>query len=631
MAERALTIKIVGDAKDMRRAARDVISSLDETESAGKRLAREMDRMSTSMQQDIRDAADTTRRLEEALGTDTVAALQSVGRNVEDMVREWKQAGVTYDELRADADVLADSLRRSVEAGRDLGTIASPAQLAEANVKALGDQADYASTKVQNVHDSADQSRSVLANMVGNSAQDLGALGGVAGTAGMAIGQMAEYATEGNINLNGLAKVAGPMAGVTAAVIGVTWAIGQYKKASADAAEETKNLKSAQEDLAEGNFDEAARTLADQYANTIPLLQKYGFSSQDLADTLGGQSDVIEDLNVLLDDVHERYQAVQLDAYNGDAAAQALSDSLGAQSEELIGLIETLTGARTEYQGIAEDTKNRTQLEEDLSLALRMSSGELVENTENTEDAAEAQQKARDAAQERLDIERELYGFLLSQIDAQRAYEVAVDDGEDAVRQYNDTLASGESTLEDIDDAARSAADTLISQAEAFAQSKGAADGSREAIGLQIEELYGLATAMDPNSPLRSRLLDYITELQSIPAQVDTMLKLNISAGATVTQGGDFIGIRPVPGSSSARAQGGSALAGRPYVVGDNPDGSFNSTTELFIPDASGQVMSAGSMRMGGGVTIVNLNGYISQAMVDELAVGLYRREQGRR
>jgi hypothetical protein len=41
------------------------------------------------------------------------------------------------------------------------------------------------------------------------------------------------------------------------------------------------------------------------------------------------------------------------------------------------------------------------------------------------------------------------------------------------------------------------------------------------------------------------------------------------------------------------RATGGPVQAGRAYVVGDNPDGSWNSTTEMFIPDRPGRASSA--------------------------------------
>lgn len=44
---------------------------------------------------------------------------------------------------------------------------------------------------------------------------------------------------------------------------------------------------------------------------------------------------------------------------------------------------------------------------------------------------------------------------------------------------------------------------------------------------------------------------------------------------------------------AESRASGGPVTAGKPYLVGDNPDGSANPTTELFIPGQSGSIVSA--------------------------------------
>jgi hypothetical protein len=45
------------------------------------------------------------------------------------------------------------------------------------------------------------------------------------------------------------------------------------------------------------------------------------------------------------------------------------------------------------------------------------------------------------------------------------------------------------------------------------------------------------------------------------------------------------------------RAKGGPVQPGTPYAVGDNPDGSWNKTTELFWPTAAGQILSAPQSR----------------------------------
>jgi hypothetical protein len=603
--QRTLTIRFIGDSKNMSRAVKDIVSGLDDTESAGKRVAGAMKQLAGDAEASFRDSRDAADRLAAALGPEMVSKIEAGGRSVDSYITELQRMGLTFDDIRTDVDELADAIRRVDTTRSSIDGLKAPLKDVDGGLR--------------EVRDSADQSGSVLANMVGNSVQDLGALGGVAGTAGMALGQFAEYATEGNISLSGLGKVAGPMVGVGLAIAGATWAIGQWQQAAEDAAEESENLRTAQEALAEGNFDDAAKTLAEQYANTIPLLQKYGYSSQDLADTLVGQGDVIEALNVRLDDVHERYQDVQLEAYNGDEAAQALSESLGLQSEELISLIDTLGGAREEYQGIAKDTADRTALETDLANALEISSGAVVETTKDTEDYERAQTSARRAVQDRLETERELYGFLLSQVDATRAYEVAVDQGEDAIRSFDEVLGESKSTLEEIDDAARNSADQLIAQADAFAKSKGAADGSKESVRLQIEELYRLASTMDPNSPLRSRLIGYIGELQRIPPTIDTMLRLRISQGAVTTKDGDIIGQRALPGGSVvAGATGGIVTRPTMALIGE-------AGPEAVIPldslPGNFPLSSVPGGLGGGNVTIINQT-FVVPPVVDKGAVG---------
>lgn len=47
----------------------------------------------------------------------------------------------------------------------------------------------------------------------------------------------------------------------------------------------------------------------------------------------------------------------------------------------------------------------------------------------------------------------------------------------------------------------------------------------------------------------------------------------------------------------AARANGGPVQAGQAYAVGDNPDGSWNDTTELFVPNQSGTIVSSQKIR----------------------------------
>lgn len=57
------------------------------------------------------------------------------------------------------------------------------------------------------------------------------------------------------------------------------------------------------------------------------------------------------------------------------------------------------------------------------------------------------------------------------------------------------------------------------------------------------------------------------------------------------------------------RAAGGPVSSGQPYAVGDNPDGSWNRTTELFIPGQSGTIVSNKEIRSAMGASENQQNG----------------------
>lgn len=80
--------------------------------------------------------------------------------------------------------------------------------------------------------------------------------------------------------------------------------------------------------------------------------------------------------------------------------------------------------------------------------------------------------------------------------------------------------------------------------------------------------------------------------------------------------------------SISGRASGGSVYSNTPYFVGENPDGSLNSTSELFVPRSSGTIVNSSDLQsMLGGVGSVsntfniNLSGIMASSPSDERAI----------
>jgi hypothetical protein len=328
---RTLTIKFVGDSKNMTRSVKDIVSTLDDTESAGKRVASAMKQLSGDAETTFADARDAADKLSRALGEDMVNQIQAGGRSVDGYIADLQRFGLTFDDVRTDVDELADAIRK--------------VETTKASIDGLKAPLKDVDTNLQQVRDSGDQSRSVLANMVGNSAQDLGALGGVAGTAGMAIGQLAEYATEGNINMSGLAKVAGPMAGVSVAVIGISWAMGKLKESSEDAKKEAELMLEVQKQLRDGKFEDAGAKLAESYGGLAAELDAMGVPQQEVLDFIIGASESMPTFNRLLEEnkVHFDEGGVGLNDFGGklNGLAGDVYDARDAFSEQEDQLVAT--------------------------------------------------------------------------------------------------------------------------------------------------------------------------------------------------------------------------------------------------------------------------------------------------
>ena len=251
-------------------------------------------------------------------------------------VQSLNRMGASFDEIVADADRVADSLKRATDV----------------NLGATVDGADQVSASMKRVAGEADNSRSVMANMAGNTAQDLGEVAGVAGTLGVGLGQLAEYAAEGNISLSGLAKVAGPMAALGAATALVAAGMADASKVKAFDAERAKQFTEA---IAAGGT--AMGSLRDEVAATGELLSSQGglFGG----DFFGG----IDDLVPRLQKVGLSFSQFQT-LVEDPAALNALiayRDGLDATTEaaKRSDLQHVIDGIR-DYQGAVEDA-TRTQ------------------------------------------------------------------------------------------------------------------------------------------------------------------------------------------------------------------------------------------------------------------------------
>lgn len=176
---------------------------------------------------------------------------------------------------------------------------------------------------------------------------------------------------------------------------------------------------------------------------------------------------------------------------------------------------------------------------------------------------AEAERRSADAAWDLVDARRALLDTTLGVRGATRTYQDSVDDLNKA---FDDAATTKDEYAESLDRAAGDAlrvADATVDAAKAQAVATGKTYDARDATRDQIIALQDLAAGLDPNSPLRKRLEEYILALRTVPASVVTSLSLS-------TKGGGMGVGATRRGMMEGRASGGPVRAGETYLVGEN-------------------------------------------------------------
>lgn len=261
---------------------------------------------------EVQAAADA---LGAALGPELAAKADTTA-----LVQHLTDAGLTLDDIKGNADQLAVKLEEL--SNLDVGG-------------KLGGSLGTARGQLEAMEGAGTRARGALANMVGDSVQGLGALGGIAGGAGVAIGQLGEAAAEGELSLSDLGKVAGPMVALAAGTLLLSKAIDAAGSEAREAKRETELWVKVLDQLAQGKVTEAAKTLREEWADTIPILHSLGLTEQDLVDILYGQTSALDGLKQ-----RRAENAAQLDHAENLTRAQA--DALRAEQVQLDAVIENL-------------------------------------------------------------------------------------------------------------------------------------------------------------------------------------------------------------------------------------------------------------------------------------------------
>lgn len=563
MAREKLEVEIT--AKGAKKAADEVegvADALDDVRTAGQKVAAELSRTADEIAEDLAKSARAADALGSALGPELKARFEQGEMGMSGLIAELQKLGLTFEEIEADADELAASVRK----------------MDEIDPSRFGGKTRAASADVDKMSDSARGANSALANMVGNTAQDVGELGGVSGSTGVAIGQMAEYMSDARLAGEGMgsamasmAKVLGPILALSAAVGVVGGLLDDQRRkaeeskqrveefgdamqgAADDALGLAESLRENSERLTEfdvkagdfggllrDNLADMAQSLplvgglvgdaAEQFNDLVPIMQAAGFSMYDLSKAIEEGGLIGQEWSTVLGEAYqtgkiteEQFIALtQAISQYGDEATRAkdLQSLFNVDLAEANALVasmrEPLEQYTTKWAVLMSDladgsisTQAAVDAINDLATALGLTQAQVVELAQ-----AELDKKLDSLGDGASYAESALQSFADA---GYRSTSVA-----EAAAAVFDTAAE---KLGDLDKGARRAADGLNSTTEALDHARTAIDDQEAALDY-LDQLDDVAEAYEKIGEAKTEtektqaLRDYQRELLRLQEMV---------------------------------------------------------------------------------------------------------------
>jgi hypothetical protein len=494
---------------------------------------------------DVSKALSSLDQLNEAARANAVAA-EALGDalgpeltsrvNMDGVIAELKQLGVSTEQITANADQLAAKLKEIDSP--DLGG-------------RLGQSLGTARGQLEATSDAARGARSATANMFGNVAGEAAGLSGVMGPLNVSLGQFVEYGSEAKLSGQGLASVLGDMSKMigpmAALAIGMEVLSAAMTSAKASKAFDAANVTQYFDALADGTT--AVESFNEEIAKTGELSYRtqHGggplgmFSStKDLLPVLERAHSDVAQLNTIIDDY------VTTQDFSG-AANDRWRASLEKAGVSQLDAIEIVKAARQEAQARIDATDKETRVtallgdsqaaQADKARAAAASERERGLAMDAANAAAEGQQRI---AQDTADMLDRVNGLLQEQVDKLTAqgdaFTTAADAQiaeQDALRTYADTLGDVKASTDDVRDSAIALAQAHVATAEAQAASSGATLTATQKLDAQNAAL--LNTAATAKGPARQAILDYIFAVNQTPPEKRTEFQAAINAGDVAT------------------------------------------------------------------------------------------------
>jgi len=578
MAGRRLTIEIIGDASKFASAAK---SAGGDAEKLGGKLD-DLGSTAAGLKgidaakfeagfADVGAGADATKAALAAIDSASFDSVVARVRGVDSSLREIEGGSSAARASLGDLEAKGTSSLSGLES--KIGRLT--AELKQLDGAASGfdgiDQgARVAGGGMDQLAKRTDNTRSVVANFAGNATQELPGVAGAMGPLNMAMGQFAEYAAEGNVKLSSFVQASAGLGLASVALM----AVSSHMKAIA----ETKAWKREE---VEG-YSEALReaeTAAEAIRLKLTEAGKVEFTvannTADVTASLGQVGVTVDTLTKAVEGGEPGIQALGAALIESGQSSQIASDVMMIARQQL-----DLYGRAAKEAAVEDAFYGKTVLDTSRQVdAYSMRMTQLARNVDataaseeaakqKTEAAKEAHQRAWQAVQDRIAAEAALRGELLLSVGGQQGYEQQVRNAASALDGYNEKTNAGTLSQRDLETEAYNVSQTMLETARAYAESKGAAEGSKQQADLMKESLGGLAGQLGPGDPLRSNLDGYIRDLDNIPRNINTVLGIEIKGkNVKVTPTGDLSS--NFDDQKRARALGGPVSAGEAYLVGE--------------------------------------------------------------
>ncbi|WP_372595299.1 phage tail tape measure protein [Actinotalea sp.] len=469
-----------------------------------------------SLQTALKDLTPEQRNsaLATIFGTDAVRAAAVVYENGEQGIRDWisavddqgfaaETAATRLDNLNGDLKILQGSVETALIAlgeGAD-GPLRSMVQNVTDMVNAFSD----APTSVQNV---------TLALVGGGGMVALG----IAGMGKLVVGISEVKTALATLKIS--ARTAGTAIGIAGAALAVGgFALSKWAENAAEAKARTEEFQSTLDEF--GNVtDDTLSIINDGLSKNITpwvdsifgadpesLIDKaeeFGLSVEDLQGYILGEADAVERVNEVTSAYIEAHSSSASTTQAAKMHVDGLTKGLDEQSSALTG---------------AQKAAAQKQIADE---AAGVGADDLTDSIDGTTAAVEAQIPS---LEELIDLQSKAAGIVLSERDAQRAFQAAIDDATASLDENGQTLdittEAGRKNQAALDDISKAGWDVVESM-----QANGATqDELKASMATTREAFIKAAKAMGMGAEDAARLADemgLIPEKVSVPVSVDT-------------------------------------------------------------------------------------------------------------